>query len=98
MWNKREEHINTDYAVTGWMSCVIPHIGEDIFKSAQNKHHIQVHNIIKTLFAGSTEKKLHGDLDTFWSGYILFNHKNDPFDRNDLIWNIKDINDGNSHI
>ena len=65
LWNKREEHINTDYAVTGWMSCVIPHIGEDIFKSAQNKHHIQVHNIIKTLFAGSTEKKLHGTLDPF---------------------------------
>ena len=26
LWNKREEHINTDYAVTGWMLCVIPHI------------------------------------------------------------------------
>ena len=51
-----EEHINTDYAVTGWMLCVIPHIREDVFKNAQNKHHIQVNNVIKTLFAGSTEK------------------------------------------
>ena len=24
--NKREEHINNDYAVTGWMLCAIPHI------------------------------------------------------------------------
>ena len=32
LWNKREGHINTDYAVTGWMLCVIPHIREDIFK------------------------------------------------------------------
>ena len=32
LWNKREEHINTDYAVTGWMLCVIPHISEDVFK------------------------------------------------------------------
>ena len=59
LWNERENHINTDYAVTGWMLCVIPHIGEDFFENAHNKHHIQVNNVIKTLFAGSTEKELH---------------------------------------
>ena len=32
LWNKRKKHINTDYAVTGWMLCVIPHIREDVFK------------------------------------------------------------------
>ena len=31
LWNKREEHINTDYAVTGWMLRVIPHIREYVF-------------------------------------------------------------------
>ena len=82
LWHKREEHINTVYALTGWMLCVIPHIREDVFKNSQNKHHIQVNNVIKTLFAGSTEKELHGTLDTFWSEYTLLNHKNDPFDRN----------------
>ena len=82
LWNKREEHINTDYAVTGWMLCVIPRIREDVFKNAQNKHHIQVKNVIKNLFSGSTEKELHGALDMFWSEYTLFNHKNDPFDSN----------------
>ena len=55
LWNKREEHINTDYSATGWMLFVIPHIREDVFKNATNKHHIQVNNVIKTLFAGSTE-------------------------------------------
>ena len=24
LWNEREKHVNTDYAVTGWISCVIP--------------------------------------------------------------------------
>ena len=52
LWNKREEHINTDYDVTGWMLCVIPHIREDVFKNEQNKHHIQVKLFIKTLFVG----------------------------------------------
>ena len=50
--------------------------------NAQNKHHIQVNNAIKTLFAGSTEKELHGTLDTFWRKYKKINQKNDPFDRN----------------
>ena len=54
--NERDKHINTDYVVTGWMLCVIPHIREDVFKSAQNNNYIQVNNVIKTLFAGSTEK------------------------------------------
>ena len=49
------------------MLCVIPHIREDVFKYSQNKHHIQVNNVIKTLFAGSTEKELHRTLDNFWS-------------------------------
>ena len=26
LWNKREEYINTNYSVTGWMLSVIPHI------------------------------------------------------------------------
>ena len=34
----------------------------------------------------------------FWSEYTNFNHKNDPFDSNELIWNIKYISDGNSHL
>ena len=80
------------------MLCVIPHIREDVFKNAQNKHHIQVKNVIKTLFSVSTEKELHGALDTFWSEYTLFNHKNDPFDSTGFIWNSKDITDGNSHL
>ena len=82
LWNEREKHINTDYTVTGWMLCVIPHTREYIFKNAQNKHHIQENNVIKTLFVGSTEKYLHEILDAFWSEYTNFNHKNYPFDSN----------------
>ena len=57
-----------------------------------------MNNVINTLFAGSTEKALHGTLDTFWSEYTKFNQKNYPFDRNEFIWNSKDITDGNSHL
>ena len=49
-----------------------------------------MNNVIKNK-SGSSQKELHGALDTFWSEYTLFNHKNDPFD-------INDITDGNSHL
>ena len=52
----------------------------------------------KLCFSGSTEKELHGNLDTFWIEYTLFNHKNNPFDRNDFTCNSKDINDGKIHL
>ena len=76
----------------------IPHIREDVFNNAQNNHHIQVNNVIKSLFDGSTEKEFHEILDMFWSEYTNFNHKNDHFDSNESIYNSKDISDGNSHL
>ena len=80
--NGREKHINNNYAVTGWMLCVIPHIREDVFKNAQNKHHIDVNNFIKTLFYVSTEKESHETLDMLWREYKNFNINNDHFDNN----------------
>ena len=56
LWNKREEHTNTDYAVTGWILCLIPHIREDIFKNTQIKHHIQVNNVIGFFFLDQLKK------------------------------------------
>ena len=97
MCNEREKHINTDYAVTGWMLCIVHQIMEYFFKNAQNNHHIQVDNVIKSLFPVSTENQLHDTLDTFWSEYKNFNDKNDPFEINEFIWNCKDISDRNSH-
>ena len=85
MWNRSKKNINKDYATTGWMLFVIPHIREDVFKNEQNKHHIQVNTVINILFAGSTEKELHETFDTFWSEYTKLNHNNYPFGTNEFI-------------
>ena len=84
--------------MTGWILFVIPHIREHVFKNVQNNHHIQVNAVIKSFVAGLTGKELHETLDTFWSKYTNFNHKNDHFGSNEFIWNSKYISDGNSHI
>ena len=83
--NEIEKHINTDYAVNGWMIFVIHQIILDVFKSSNRKHHIQVNTVIKTLFAGSSEKELYKILDIFWSECTKFSHKNDPFNSNEFI-------------
>ena len=98
LWFEIQKHINADYAVTGWMLCVIPHIRKDVFKSSNINHMIQVNTVIKNLFAGQSEKQLNETLDTFWIEYIKSNHNNDPFDSDEFIWIIKDISDGNSHL
>ena len=54
--NEREKHINTYYAVTGCILCVIPQIRQYVFKNAQINHHIQVNTVIMSIFSGSTEK------------------------------------------
>ena len=80
------------------MLCVIPSIREYVFKILNGKHQFQVENVIKTLCVVSTDKELNETLDTFWSEYTKSNHKNDPFDSNESIWNSRYISDGNSHM
>ena len=38
LWQKRQLHINTDFAVTGWMLCVIPHICKDAKDHSDRNH------------------------------------------------------------
>ena len=67
--NERWKHISILYAVNGCMSCVVPHIIEDVFNISNGKHHIQVNDGIKSFYYGSSEKELYETLDTFWSEY-----------------------------
>ena len=56
LWQKRQLHINTDFAVTGWMLCVIPHIRKDAKDHPDSDHRKQVNNVINTLFSGASEE------------------------------------------
>ena len=70
---KREVHINTDYATTGWMLCVIPHINNDIIDNPDGNNRKQANNIIKTYWLSDYE--LHVTLNLFWGEYTEFNQK-----------------------
>ena len=54
LWRKRQLHINTDFAVTGWMLFVIPHIHKYAKDHSDSDHRKQVNNVIKTLFSGAS--------------------------------------------
>ena len=42
-WKKREEYINTDYAVTGWILCLIPR--EYVFVN-ENRENVNQFNVL----------------------------------------------------
>ena len=58
-------HTSTDYAVTGWMLCIVTHIREDFFNHSNEYHSNQVNTDIKTMLADSSEKYLHETIDLF---------------------------------
>ena len=98
LWIEKSKLINTDYSVTDWMVCVIPQIRDNVFKRKKKNSMNQVKKIIKTLYDRSSENHFHENLDAFWTEYKTFNHKNDPFESDEVIWSSKYIRDGNSHL
>ena len=75
LWQKRQLHINTDFALTGWMLCVIPHIRKDAKDHSERNHRKQVNNVIKRLFSRSSEEKMNVTLEVFCTEYTAFGNK-----------------------
>ena len=95
---KRKLHINTDFAVTGWMLCIITHIIKDAKYHSYSDNKKQVKNVIKTLFHRLSEEEIVVTQDIFLTGYTDFDRKNVLFDGDELIRKSKYIIDGNSHL
>ena len=57
LWQKSQLRTNTDFAVTGWMLCVITHIGKYAKYHSDINHGKQANNVIKTLFCGLSLEK-----------------------------------------
>ena len=48
LWQKRQLHINTDFSVTGWILCVIPHIHKAAKYHSDSDHSKQAKNVLIT--------------------------------------------------
>ena len=46
-WYKRQLHINTDFSVTRWMLCVIPHIHKYVIDNSDGDNRKEVNDVIK---------------------------------------------------
>ena len=98
LWQKRKLHIKTDFEVTGWLLCVIPHIHKDKKYNSDSDHRKHVKNVIKTLFYGLYEDELAFTQDLFWTEYTDFDNNNGSFDSDEFIWKSKDIRDDNNNF
>ena len=90
--------MNTDFVVTGWMFCVIPHIYKNASDHLESDHRKQVKNVIKFIFHGLYEYELHFTLDLFWTDHTDFENKNGSFVGDKFIWKIKDIRYDNINL
>ena len=98
LWHKRKLHINTDFAVTVWMLCVITHIRKDAKDHSDSDHRKEFNNVINILFSGASEEEMAVTLDLFWTEYTAFDNRVGSHDADEFIWKSKDISDGNSHL
>ena len=80
IWKKRQLHIKTYFAVTGWMLCVIPHIHKYAKDHSDSDHRKQVKHVIKTSFYGASEDEMSVTQDIFWTEYTDFDNKIGSFD------------------
>ena len=85
LWQKRQLHINTDFAVTGWMLCVITHIRKDAKYHSDSDHRKKVNNVIKTLFSGASEEEMAVTQDIFWTEYTDFDKNIGSFNADEFI-------------
>ena len=85
LWQKRQLYINTYFAVTGWMLCVIPHIRKDEKNHSYSDHRKKINNVIKTLFSGASEDKMCVTQDIFCTYYTDFDNNMGSFDADEFI-------------
>ena len=89
LWQKRKLHINTDFAVTGCMLCVVPHILKDATDHLDSDHRKNFNNVIKTLFSGSSGGEMAVTLELFWTEYTAFDNNIGSYDADGFIWKNK---------
>ena len=84
IWQKRQLHINTNFVVTGWMLCVIPHIRKDAKHNFDSYHGKQVKKIIKNIFHGASEEEMAVTQDKFCTDYTEFDNNIGSFDADEF--------------
>ena len=89
LWQKSQLHINTNFAVTGWMLCVITHICKDAKDHSDSDNRKQVNNVIKILFRKLSEYEMVVTQDLFCTEYIDFDTKIGSFYGYEFIWKKK---------
>ena len=67
LYHKSQLNINTDFAVTGWVLCVIPHIFKYTKDHSDGDQMKRVNSVIKTLFCGLSEDEMYVTQDIFFT-------------------------------
>ena len=110
LWGKREKDVVSDYALAGWMCCVLPSVRKDVreFMCIDNAcdenrsglvsiYRERVSNLVRKLFSHlPLPHKVERMVDSFWSEWKCFQLQLKPFDV-PHIWEVGTVAEGKSH-
>lgn len=96
-WNRRKKIVNSDFAILGWMLCVMPEVMADVKQRMTGEHRDAAERVINKLYAHKVEANMAEIIDTFWNEHKDFCNKAGVFNRQNR-WNVMDVVIGNSHI
>jgi hypothetical protein len=110
LWQKREDDVVSDFALAGWMCCVLPSVRRDVREFMcidnacdENKspmvslYRERVSNLVRRLFSHLTlPHKVARMVDSFWTDWKAFHLKLKPYDDNG-IWDVGTVAEGKSH-
>lgn len=102
-WEHRKVNLDHDYAITGWMLCVMPAVRADVEERLQGHHREAAERVIERLHLPpcpnrrvNIDKMAPSDIvDKFWSEYKDFSNKTGVFSKAGR-WSTHDVIAGRS--
>ena len=97
--------LDHDYAITAWILCVIPEVGEGVNNTMTGKHRLTIKKVIEHLHVPPcpnlrrevVDMKTSDIFDTFWEEYKDFSNQAGDFS-NPGRWLTPDVSAAKSHL
>ena len=104
-WEHRKRNLDHDYAIAGWLLCVMPEVRADVKDRIEGSHREAIERVVERLhLPPCPNKRVNIDemspsdiVDKFWSEYKDFSNQTGAFSKAGR-WLTTDVMQGKSHL
>lgn len=88
LWNKRKDHLVSDFCIAGWLLSPLEDVMEDVKESRSGVSDVAMDRLLKKMYHNLKEDEMGKVMDKFWTEFDSFSNKRGVFgeDRK-YIWN-----------